>query len=72
MECNIGLLEQKSRVIAGLAMIGVGAYYNAKPLAILGLIPIVTAMARWCPINAALGHNSCKSDTPHQWIKKRE
>lgn len=59
MECNVGLIEQKARVMAGLAMIGAGAYYNVKPLAALGLVPILTGMLRWCPINAALGYNGC-------------
>jgi hypothetical protein len=59
MECNVGLVEQKARVITGLALVGTGAYYNSKPLAMLGLIPIVTAMFRWCPINAAIGYNGC-------------
>ncbi|MDX5437378.1 MAG: DUF2892 domain-containing protein [Pontibacter sp.] len=64
MECNIGMVEQKARVLAGLALIGVGAYYNAKPVAALGLVPILTGMLRWCPINAALGYSSCHhSDT---------
>lgn len=58
------MVEQKARVLAGLALIGVGAYYNAKPVAALGLVPILTGMLRWCPINAALGYNSCHhSDT---------
>ncbi|MCX2738411.1 YgaP family membrane protein [Pontibacter anaerobius] len=61
MECNVGLVEQKARVLAGLALIGVGAYYNSKPLAAVGLIPILTGMLRWCPINAAVGYSVCHS-----------
>lgn len=60
MECNVGIVEQKARAITGLALVGIGAYYNSKPLAVLGLIPIITAMVRWCPINAAAGYNGCK------------
>ena len=60
MECNVGMVEQKARVITGLTLVGIGAYYNSKPLAMLGLIPIITAMVRWCPINAASGYNGCK------------
>lgn len=61
MECNVGLVEQKARVLTGLAMIGVGAYYNFKPLAVVGMVPILTGMLRWCPINAATGYNGCKN-----------
>ena len=46
-------------MLAGLAMIGIGAYYNVKPLAVIGAIPILTGMLRWCPLNAAVGYNGC-------------
>lgn len=59
MKCNVGMVEQKARVLAGLALIGVGAYYNVKPLAAVGLIPIITGMLRYCPVNQALGYNGC-------------
>ena len=59
MECNVGMKEQKLRVLAGLTLIGFGAYYNTKPLAALGIVPILTAMLRWCPVNQFLGYNGC-------------
>ena len=59
MECNVGLKEQKLRVLAGLALIGIGAYYNTKALAALGIIPILTGMLRYCPVNQAIGPNGC-------------
>ncbi|MBC5774168.1 DUF2892 domain-containing protein [Pontibacter sp. KCTC 32443] len=59
MECNVGLKEQKLRVLAGLALIGIGAYYNTKPLAALGIIPILTGMTRYCPVNQLIGYNGC-------------
>lgn len=62
MECNVGLTEQKIRVLAGLAMIGVGAYYNMKALSAIGVIPIVTGMLRYCPVNQALGYNGCAGE----------
>ncbi|PTX15270.1 Protein of unknown function (DUF2892) [Pontibacter mucosus] len=62
MECNVGIVEQKARVLAGLALIGIGAYYDSKPLAAAGLIPILTGMLRWCPLNAAIGYNGCEPE----------
>ncbi|ARS37961.1 YgaP family membrane protein [Pontibacter actiniarum] len=59
MECNVGMTEQKLRVLAGLALVGVGAFYNSKPVAALGIIPILTGMLRWCPLNAVVGYNGC-------------
>lgn len=68
MECNVGQTEQKLRVLAGIAIIGVGAYYNMKGLAALGLIPIVTGMLRYCPVNQAFGYNGCAIQ-PHHKVK---
>lgn len=62
MKCNVGLTEQKLRVIAGATLIGLGAYYNTKSLAALGLVPILTGMLRWCPINEVMGYNSCEAN----------
>lgn len=59
MHCNVGLKEQKLRVLAGMAIIGFGAYYNMKGLAAVGLVPILTGMLRYCPVNQALGYNRC-------------
>lgn len=62
MECNVGLKEQKLRVLAGLTLIGIGAYYNTKALAAIGIIPILTGMIRWCPINQAIGYDGCADE----------
>lgn len=59
MVCNVGLTEQKFRIVAGLAIIGVGAHFNSKGLAVAGIIPIATGMLRYCPLNQALGYNGC-------------
>lgn len=59
MKCNVGLTEQKLRVLAGMAIIGVGAYYNMKALAAVGIIPILTGILRYCPVNEAIGYNGC-------------
>ncbi|SIT90885.1 YgaP family membrane protein [Pontibacter indicus] len=62
MECNVGITEQKIRVLAGLAIIGVGAYYNIKALSAIGVIPIVTGMLRYCPVNQTIGYNGCAGE----------
>ena len=63
MECNVGMTEQKLRVLAGLTLIGIGAYYNTKALAIIGLVPILTGMLRYCPVNQAIGYNGCANES---------
>ena len=39
-----------------------GAFYN--PIAILGMVLIVTGMVGYCPINQLLGKESCITPTP--------
>lgn len=70
MDCNVGLVEQKARVMAGLTLIGLGAYYNSKALAAVGLIPIATAILRWCPLNTAIGYNGCTNKLATPKIRK--
>nr|WP_299822954.1 YgaP-like transmembrane domain [uncultured Pontibacter sp.] len=53
-----------------MGLIGIGAYYNVKPLAVLGIIPIITAALRWCPLNAAVGYNGCTDQQGANQIRK--
>jgi hypothetical protein len=64
MSVNIGTLDQYLRIVLGLALI---AYALQDRLAIqgwhwiglFGLVPLVTAFFRTCPLYVALGISSC-------------
>jgi hypothetical protein len=64
MPVNIGTLDQYVRIVLGLALI---AYAFQEGLDIqgwrwaglLGIVPLVTAFFRICPLYAALGISSC-------------
>ena len=64
MPVNIGTLDQYVRIVLGLALI---AYAFQDGLAIqgwhwaglLGLVPLVTAFFRSCPLYVAVGISSC-------------
>ncbi|KPK96236.1 hypothetical protein AMJ80_01055 [bacterium SM23_31] len=49
MTCNIGNADRAIRFIAGIIIIAVGIYFRSWWGAI-GLIFIVTAAIRWCPL----------------------
>ena len=64
MPVNIGTLDQYVRIVLGLALI---AYAFQDGLAIqgwhwvglFGVVPLVTAFFRICPLYVALGISSC-------------
>ena len=64
MPVNVGTLDQYIRIVIGLALI---AYAFQDGLAIqgwhwtglVGVVPLVTAFFRKCPLYVALGISSC-------------
>ena len=57
MNKNIGSLDRNIRIIAGVAIIAAGIYYQSWWGAI-GAIPLLTALLGWCPPYALLGLNT--------------
>ena len=61
MKENIGDVDKVVRVIAGIAALGAGFYYQSWWGAI-GLILLGSAAIGWCPPYAILGFNSCSAE----------
>ncbi|SNT70624.1 DUF2892 domain-containing protein [Psychrobacter sp. LV10R520-6] len=59
MKINVGNTERLLRIIAGIIIIGVGVYYESW-WGVVGLIPLLTGLFRFCPLYAMLGMNTCK------------
>jgi hypothetical protein len=49
MQQNVGGIDRTLRIVAGLAIIGAGIFYQSWWGAI-GLIPLGTALIGWCPL----------------------
>ncbi len=61
MACNTGKTERVLRIIVGAAVVGWGAY-TKNWLGAIGLIPLVTGLAGWCPLYAMFGiSTTCKT-----------
>lgn len=60
MKTNIGGTDKTLRVIAGIIIIGLGAYYGSW-WGVVGLIPLITGLTRFCPLYTVLGMNTCKT-----------
>jgi hypothetical protein len=57
MHSNVGDRDRIIRIIAGVCILG--AFFvlegNARWLALIGVIPLVTGLVRWCPAYKLLG-----------------
>ncbi|MEN3001293.1 MAG: DUF2892 domain-containing protein [Armatimonadota bacterium] len=58
MTCNIGRVEQAIRILIGIAILAVGWYYQSW-WGLIGLIPLITGIVRFCPLWRVLGISSC-------------
>ncbi|GAF57947.1 MULTISPECIES: DUF2892 domain-containing protein [Psychrobacter] len=59
MEINIGSTERLLRIIAGVVIIGLGLYFQSW-WGVIGLVPLLTGLFRFCPLYKMLGMNTCK------------
>lgn len=58
MERNVCGKERIIRAILGILILTVGIYY-ASWWGAVGLIPLLTAITGYCPLNQAIHHSSC-------------
>lgn len=59
MEINVGSTECLLRIIVGVVIIGLGLYFQSW-WGVVGLIPLLTGLFRFCPLYKMLGMNTCK------------
>ena len=48
MQCNVGKTDRIVRIVAGVAIIAAGFYFQSWWGAI-GIVPLMTGALRWCP-----------------------
>jgi hypothetical protein len=60
MKKNIGDIERLIRVVVGLAIVSLFFVGPKTPWALLGIVPVVSGLAGWCPPYTLLGINTCK------------
>ena len=59
MNANIGTVDRVVRVIIGLTIIGVGIYFRNR-WGLVGLLPLLTAGIRFCPLYVPFGISTCE------------
>ncbi|HPY35896.1 MAG TPA: DUF2892 domain-containing protein [Smithellaceae bacterium] len=62
MTCNVGKTDKIIRLIIGAVIAAFGLYYQSW-WGLLAIIPIVTALAGYCPLYVPLKINTCRKDT---------
>ena len=58
MQKNVGGADKVVRIIAGIGIIGAGAFYQSW-WGVIGVVPLATALLGWCPPYSLLGINTC-------------
>lgn len=60
MKCNVGKTDQLLRIIGGLFVIVVLGLFYKSWWALVGLIPLLTGIFRFCPLYIPLKINTMK------------
>jgi hypothetical protein len=59
MQANVGGLDRILRVVAGLFVLSLWFWGPQTPWALVGIVPIATALIRFCPAYTILGMSTC-------------
>ena len=59
MKCNMGKGDRIFRVIMGIVLLGAGFYFKSW-WGLIGLVPLGTAIVRWCPAYVPFGLSTAK------------
>jgi hypothetical protein len=63
MKVNVGSRDRTLRIAAGLLILSL--YFFAgedlRWLALIGLVPLLTGLAGWCPLYTLLGKRTCRA-----------
>jgi len=62
MKTNVGTIDRALRFIAGVAILAAGYYFKSW-WGLIGLVPLLTAVLRFCPAYPLLGINTCGRPT---------
>ena len=61
MKCNVGGTDRIIRIILGVVIILAGFYFKSW-WGVVGILPIVTGLIRFCPAYVPFGFSTCKPD----------
>jgi len=59
MKQNVGGIDRILRLVVGLGLIGWGVV-TQNMWGLIGIVPVFTAVIKWCPAYLPFGLSSCK------------
>ena len=59
MKANVGGIDRILRIVAGLVLVGLALAGTLGAWAWIGVVPLLTGLAGYCPAYAILGFSSC-------------
>ncbi|WP_368419441.1 DUF2892 domain-containing protein [Rhodovarius sp.] len=60
MPRNVGDIDKWLRIIAGLLILGLGAFGPVGWWGLLGIVPLATGVMGSCPAYSLMGMNTCQ------------
>jgi len=63
MQTNVGGIDRIVRIIVGLGLLSMLAFVpgDARWWGLIGLVPLFTALVRWCPAYSLFGIKTCST-----------
>ena len=59
MKANVGTIDRVLRIIVGLVLIGLALSGAIGVWGWIGVVPLATALFRFCPLYTVLGMSTC-------------
>jgi hypothetical protein len=58
---NVGTIDRGLRIVVGLVLLALVFVGPQTLWGLLGIVPLATAIFRWCPAYSLMGMNTCKT-----------
>jgi hypothetical protein len=67
MKANVGGIDRVLRIVVGVAVLSLFFILegNARYFGLIGLVPLLTAFVRFCPLYAIIGVSTCPASAKH-------
>ncbi len=59
MQSNVGGLDRGLRIVGGTALLGLALAGVIGPWGLIGIVPLLTGVLRWCPAYKLFGLSTC-------------
>ncbi len=65
MIANVGNVDRILRIVVGLFLLSMLFWVegNARWWGLIGIVPLGTALIRWCPLYTVLGIRTCSTES---------